>query len=129
MSDEVKEMTESKEEKTSFPLAGEEPQEDQQKGVDPQYPVCPECGERHPSNSKDKDKEKGWFFYEMVGSDRATEDKIWERIRLLKIKGAGTKDIATVMRDEARKAMAAGNKAEAYLWPLITGKVFGLYGV
>jgi hypothetical protein len=133
MPDEVKEMTEGKEEETTFPLAEESVKEPvDPKTVDPEtgelYPVCAECGERHPAIPEDEEDE-GWYFYELVGSDRATEDRIWEAVRLLKKGGAGTKEMATVMRDEARKAMAAGNKAEAYLWPLITGKVFGLYGV
>lgn len=133
MSDEVKEMTEGKEEETTFPLAEEPVKEPvDPRTVDPetgeQYPVCAECGERHPP-IPDEDEDEGWYFYQMVGSDRATEDRIWNEVRLMKTGGAGTKEMAIRMRDEARKAIAAGNKAEAYLWPLIVGKIFGLYGM
>lgn len=73
--------------------------------------------------------EGGWMFCEAVGLDEKTEERIWETLRQLKEKGGCTQELAIVMRDNARVLNAEGKRGEAYLWALITGKVFGLFGV
>ena len=96
---------------------------------DMQYPVCPDCGRRHPVDPEDDKDSKGWFFHEVVGATREEEDAIWSTLEAMKRGGGGTKDLASRMIQEATKAAEAGNLPKAYLWALITGKVFGLYGV
>jgi hypothetical protein len=94
------------------------------------YPVCPDCGRRHPTEPEDEaEGDEGWYFYQVVGSTREVEDEIWRTLEVLKKSGAGTKDMAMKMIEEAHKAAEAGDLPKAYLWALITGKVFGLYGV
>lgn len=73
--------------------------------------------------------EGGWMFCEVVGCDDKTEERIWETLRQLKEKGDSTQELTIVMRDNARVLSAEGKRGEAYLWALITGKVFGLFGV
>lgn len=93
------------------------------------YPVCPDCGRRHPTEPEDEAGDEGWYFYQVVGSTREVEDEVWSTLEVLKKSGAGTKDLAMRMIEEAHKAAEAGDLPKAYLWALITGKVFGLYGV
>lgn len=71
----------------------------------------------------------GWFFYQVTGSNQETEERIWAFLENMKKENKGTKEMATLMRDQARALDAQGKKGDAYLWALIVGKVFGLFGV
>jgi hypothetical protein len=128
MSEDIKREEQIGTEEGALPEEPVDPRE-----VDPEtgklYPVCPDCGRRHPVDPEDERDAKGWFFHEVVGATKAEEDEIWSTLESLKKGRAGTKDLAMKMIEEAHKAAEAGNLPKAYLWALITGKVFGLYGV
>lgn len=66
-----------------------------------------------------------WRFCEVLGLTVEEEDEVWDLLVKMKREGKQSDEMAKVVLEKSKEF----ERNKMYLWNLVLGKFFGLYGV